>query len=379
MGWFIDKLVVHQDFPEGGLPLVGTHGVLRHDIATGDLVSKTVSSLQHEGSYSSSLQIRCTGSSITVAGNPSRFNRSDNLWGFTSLRECMQVYNQVLEHYGLPPLTPASGVWRSQTPDGKKARLITDGAIIRHIDWTRNHTVGQGKEYSFLRGASTLTIGRGLQPYLYPNGATVDWGSHKLKVKGEGSTYRYDKLYIKAEDLLTHRKKRLKNTTPAQAKYYDRLIEYCQDCGIVREEQSKKAPFLKKHGTLAFYGIAEEKDYLPYLVDIENAIKRLEVSHVNYETIAEQLIKKGVCKSTQSANATESYALKWLHGSPLDKSKSQYHVHRSRLLELGLDISMPHDTSRLPPQIRSSEVIDLQLAEVPSWYQMPQICHLKVA
>jgi hypothetical protein len=100
---------------------------------------------------------------------------------------------------------------------------------------------------------------------------------------------------------------------------------------------------------------------------------------MTYETIAEQLIKTGVCKSTQSANATESYALKWLHGSPLDKNKSQYHVHRSRLLELGLDISMPHDVSRLPPQIRSSEIIDLKLAVVPDWYQMPEIYHLKVA
>tara|TARA_R110002073_G_scaffold93196_1_gene217849 strand:+ start:1520 stop:2659 length:1140 start_codon:yes stop_codon:yes gene_type:complete len=379
MTWFIDKLVMHQDYPEGDLPVVGKHGILRHDIATGEKISDSVNSLQHEGSFSSSLQIRCTGSSVTVSGNPSRFNRSDNLWGFTTIEQCAQVYNQLLTEYGLPPFRRCTGVWHGQTPDGKKSRLITDGAIIRHIDWTRNHRVGQGRELAFLRGASTQTIGRGLQPYLYPNGATVDWGSHKLKVKGEGSTYRYDKLYIKAEDLIAHRAKRLKQASPRQIRYYERLIEHCKDCGIVREEQSKKASFLKKHGTLAFYGIAQEQDYLPYLNDIETALRRLEVSYMTYETIAERLIEEGICASTQSANATESYALKWLHGSPLDKSKSQYHVHRARLLELGVDISMPHDISRLPPQIRSHEVIDLKLAEVPDWYQMPKLTQLKAA
>lgn len=379
MDWFIDKLVMHQDYPEGGLPVVGKHGIVRHDIATGELVSDSVNSLHYEGSFSSSLQIRCTGFSVTVSGNPSRFNRSENLWGFTTIEQCAQVYNQILASHGLPPFKRCSGIWHAQTPDGKRSRLITDGATIRHVDWTRNHAVGQGREQAFLRGASTLTIARGLQPYLYPNGATVDWGSHKLKVKGEGSTYRYDKLYIKAEDLITHRAKRLKHASQEQIAYYDRLIEYCQDTGIVREEQSKKAPFLKKHGTLAFYGLTVESDFKPYLKDIETALQRLEVNHMSYETIAEQLLEKGICKSSQSANATESYALKWLHGTALDKSKSQYHVHRSRLLELGIDLAMPHDTSRLPPQIRSSEIIDLRAAVVPSWYQMPEICSLKAA
>jgi len=247
------------------------------------------------------------------------------------------------------------------------------------VDWTRNHRVGKGKEHSFLRGVSTLTIGRGLQPYLYPNGATVDWGNHKLKIKGEGSTYPYDKLYIKSEDLIAHRAKRLRQATHDEITYYDRLIEYCNDCGIVREEQSKKAPFLKKHGTLGFYGLTNEAEFMPYLNDIETAIKRLEVNHMTYETIAEQLIEKGVCKSSQSANATESYALKWLHGAAIDRRKSQYHVHRSRLLELGIDIAMPHDISRLPPQIRSNETIDFKLAEIPPWYRMPKIHELKAA
>lgn len=378
-GWFIDRLVIHQDYPEGGLPVVGNHGIIRHDIATGEKLSDTVNSLKHEGSFSSGLNIRCTGFSVTVEGNPSRFCRSENLWGFTTIEQCVQVYNSILAHHGLPPFRRCTGVWYAQSPDGKKVRKVTDGAVMRHIDWTRNHAVGQGREQSFLRGLSSQTIGRGLQPYLYPNGDTVDWGTHKLKVRGEGPTYRYDKMYNKAKDLITHRSKRLKHASQEETNYYDRVIQYCQDIGIVREEQSKKAPFLKKHGRLAFYGLCTELDFLPYLTDIETAIQRLEVNHMTYETIAEQLIAQGICNSTQSANATEAYYMKWLHGGNIDRSKRQYHVHRSRLLQIGADIAIPYDATRLPPQIRSSEVINLRSAPVPNWYRMPSICELRAA
>ena len=69
MNWLIDKLVMHQEYPEGGLPVVGKHGILRLDIATGEKISDSVNSPQHEGSFNSSLQIRCTGYSVTVSGN----------------------------------------------------------------------------------------------------------------------------------------------------------------------------------------------------------------------------------------------------------------------------------------------------------------------
>ena len=376
MTWFIDKMTMHQDYPQGGLPRVGKYGIVRHDISSGELVSDSISSLSHEASFSSSLQIRCTGDSVTVQGNPSRFNRLDNLFGFTTIEQCVQVYNQVLAGYGLPPFTPCTNIFHTQTSDNERSRLITDGAIIRHLDWTRNHMVGQGREHSYLRALSSLTIGRGLEPYLYPNGATVDWKSTRTSLRGKGSKFRYDKVYIKANDLKSHRGSRLKHASAEEVIYYDQLIEYCQDFGIVREEQSKKSPFLKKHN-LAYYGLCNEPDYLPHLMDIERAQSRLQVTDMTYETIADQLIDRCICKSRQSANSTEGYALKWLHGMHIDKSKSQYFEHRSRLLQLGIDISIQHDVTRSRLQVRSSDVIDLRLATPPDWYCMPQVYQLR--
>ena len=376
MTWFIDKMEMHQEYPEGGLPVVGKHGVLRRDIATGEVVSDSVSSFKHEGSYSSSIQIRSTGHSVTIIGNPSRFNRSENLFGFTTIEECTQVYNHILASHGLPPFTRCTKVFHSQTPENERSRLVTDGATIRHLDWTRNHMVGQGREYAYLKALSGQTISRSLEPHLYPNGATVDWKNPRTSLKGKGSGYRYDKVYIKAKDLKSHRNQRLKNASAEEVIYYDRLIEYCQDNGIVREEQSKKSPFLKKH-KLAYYGLCSEVDFLPHLMDIEMAQKRLEVIHMTYEQIAEQLIEQGICKSRQSANATEGYFLKWLHGVHIDKSKTQYFEHRNRLLQLGFDISIQHDGTIPRLQVRSSDVIDLRLATPPNWYRSAQVYQLR--
>ncbi|MEM1402246.1 MAG: phage/plasmid replication protein [Pseudomonadota bacterium] len=379
MTWFIDKLSMHQEYPEGGLKLIGKHGVLRYDLATGDRIADTVNSLPLEGSYSSVLTIRSNGSSVSVTGNPSRFNRLDNLFGFERLDDCVAVYNQILLSLDLPPFTKSTRVSFLQSADGTKAQSVSDGAIIRSLDWTRNWNVGQGNELAFLRGLASQTIGRGLLPHLYSNGYTVDWRSNKSQYQGRGSTYRYDKAYLKAQDLLTHRAKRLRYANQEDIDYYDRVIQYCQDHGIVREEQSKKAPWLKKHDTLAHYGRCDEADFLPYLNDIHSAIQRLEVQDMTYETIAEQLLEQGICKSTQAANSTESYYLKWLHGTDLDRSKSQYHVHRNRLLRLGIDISIPHDISRQSPQIKLGEVISVTPALMPHWYRQPSVRSLRAA
>ncbi|MVC43714.1 hypothetical protein D6V22_18935, partial [Vibrio cholerae] len=107
--------------------------------------------------------------------------------------------------------------------------LIGNGAEITLIDWTRNHTVGQGKEASFIRGMSSMQIGRGREPKLYPNGMTCNWG--------EASEWMMTKLYCKAFELREHLKKdkRKKNRVIAeQLEYLEKLIGYCEEQGVVR-------------------------------------------------------------------------------------------------------------------------------------------------
>ena len=364
--WFIDKLNVHQEH-QADLPLVGSEMVLRVDLQTGERVSEAPRSKQLEGSYSSKLEIRCNGDRVSVRGNPSRWHRSDNLFGFTRLSDCIAVYNRILQEHGLPPFTQATKFWYRQGEDGSRSQLVCDGALIDHIDFTRNFGVSRGKEQAFLRGLAGQAIGKGKEPYLYANGCTVDWY--------KGSTMLYKKVYVKAFDLIKHKAKRLKNCSEEEEGYYQRLIDWCNELGILREEHSFKAQWLRRK-KLCFYGMTEESDFAEYLNDIENAMNRFEVMKLDYETIADQLLENEIVNSRQAANATQCFAFKWLHGIPIERNR-QYYVHRPRLLQLGIDISVPYDVTKMPPQVRSNALIDVRSVEPPSWYRMPEVHTLR--
>lgn len=185
-------------------------------------------------------------------------------------------------------------------------------------------------------------------------------------------TYRYDKVYIKSFDLKKHRDERVsKGKSLEDSEYYDQLIDYCDSFGVVREEHSFKREFLRRKD-LCFYGLVSEADFRPFLEDLEKAMKRLEVTHTEYESIADQLIGEGVCKSRQSANSTQSVYLLWLHGQKI-KRNSQYYVHSARLKEIGIDIAVDFDVTRLPIQIRRQEIIDVKPLPVPDWYQTAKV------
>ena len=99
---------------------------------------------------------------------------------------------------------------------------------------------------------------------------------------------------------------------------------------------------------------------------------------MDYESIDDHLLEDGVVKSRQAANATQMFYLKWLHGQQLDRSKRQYRVHKQRLLEIGIDISIPLDIARSPIQLKEVEVIEVKPLSMPDWYIKPKKHHLKL-
>ncbi len=365
---FIDWLSVAQEHPEGGLPVVGREMVMRYDLQTGEVVRQAPNRKTVEGSYSSSLFIRCDGSRVSVEGNPSRWQRLDNLFGFQRFDDCIQVYNGILLEVGLPPFTPCRRVGWQQGPEDRTARRVSDGAIFKRVDWTRNLAVGEGNELPFLRALSSQSFGKGHRPYLYADGNTVDWG--------KGGTLWYQKVYSKAAELEITLKKLTKKLTQEEKEYLLRLIRYCREQGIVRDEREFKRAFLQRKN-LCFYGMTKESDFNDYLTDVDTMIERLEMSTVDYETIADQLLERGICKSRQSANATQAVVLAWLHGQRMPR-RSQYFEHKRRLRELGIDISVPYDASRAMPQLKRQRVIQVSTAVPPAWYVMPKAHRLRL-
>lgn len=367
--FFIDRFFIQQDHPEGGLPLVGRHVIERIDMETGEKTPPSVSQKILEGSFSTKLTIRCDGKRVRVEGNPSRWQRMDNLFGLQTLDECVDIYNNVLQRYGLPSFTKNTKIDYRQSHDGKKALLIGNGAEITGIDWTRNHSVGKGKESSFIRGISSMKIGRGRQPKLYPDGNTCNWG--------EGSTWMMTKLYNKAVELKRHllKEKRKKTSVPTdRLNYIEKLIDYCENQGVVREEHSLRQALLKRH-KLQFYGRVTEKDFHPHLQDIENSMKTIRINHSEYQSIAHQLLDAGAVNTIRQANTTMSYFSLWQHGTDLRDvlSDRQFYEHKARLKQIGIDISQQFDVSRMCPTLRRSELIEITALKVPDWYLKPMI------
>jgi II/X family phage/plasmid replication protein len=350
---------------------VGNELITAINLETGEPVRESPNMKRIEGSYSSNLLIRCDGFTITVEGNPSRWHRLDNLYGLRTFEEAIQIYNSILVDYGLPPFTKNTQLEWLQSEDGHRASRVGDGARFLRVDWTQNLEVGPDNQLPFIRALSSQSVGKGKPPLLYPNGQTVDWGRK--------STLWYLKAYSKAYELREHMtKSRTKHLKPEEIEYLEKLIHYCEQYGIVRTEKEFKSAFLKRKN-LCYYGITQEIDYLDYLTDIDDIVGTIEMATVNYETIADQLLEKNIVASRQAANATQGYALSWLHGMNLKKTmgRRQFYEHKRRLLSLGLDISHPCEVTRLPQITREREIV-VRPALPPSWYRMPEKPRLKL-
>lgn len=365
---------MQQIHPDGGLPLIGTHVIERLDLESGEALPPSVNQKRLEGSFSSKLNIRCDGFKVRVEGNPSRWQRMDNLFGLNTIDECVAIYNHILAKYDLPPFTKNTRLHHRQTPDKSSSSLVGDGAEITAIDWTQNFSVGKGKEASFIRGMASMQIGKGRKPHLFPNGQSCGWGY--------GSHWRIDVLYAKAYEIKEHLKKdkrKKDGVTQEQLEYIEKLISYCEDQGVVRQEHKLHQLLLKRHN-LQFYGLVSEHDFYTHLNDIENAMKTIQISHDEHISIAQQLLQAGAVDTVRKANTTMNYFTLWQSGTDLREvlNRSQYFEHKTRLKKIGIDIGQIFDVSRMCPTLRRSEIIDVRPLAVPSWYQHPIVAQSNI-
>lgn len=366
---FFDWLSVYQDH-EGALPVISDRHFLAIDTATGEDLGVTQPTLQHEGSYSTSINIRISGNRISVSGNPSRVNRQENLFGYATLEQCIQVYNNILASYGLPPFTKATKRWQGMSADGKKVRVMTDGAVFTEKHLTTNLATGYGNADDFLKALSTLPY-RHSVPRLHTNGKTVDW----LTKRGKGSTLIYPSVYNKAHELELHTLPKIKRSHGAESeeyRYLKRVIDLCEYNGVIRFEQKLKSAFLRRN-ELQFYGFEDVNKLRAVHEDFLKIHDKLQVDAMTFETITEQLISAGICDGTRAANTTTIYAIQWMHGHKFDFSRTQVRTHRARLRKLGIDIAIPCDISKFSlVTVTNARKIQVGQLVAPSWYKQPK-------
>ena len=379
---FIDWLTIYQDH-DVDLPVISDRFNLVVDTDSGEAITRTQPSVKHEGSYSTSIQIRVSGSRVTVSGNPSRFNRLENLFGFTSIEACVNVYNSILSSYGLPLFTKARRSTFRNTgdlkADAKTSAASLDvsynGATITELHITSNVSTGPDNARPFVRGLSSLPY-RHSVPRLHTNGNTVDW----LSKTGKASTLIYPSVYIKSAELALHalpKVKRKFGDKSSEFIYLQKVISYCAANGVVRFEQKLKSRFLRREG-LNKYGQVDMAKIQKLHKEFVSLPDSLSCQSESFESVADRLIAKGICANTHAANTSAMYVVKWMHGETFDLSKSAVKTHRARLRQLGIDIALPCDLTKFAlVNVKHSRDIHLSRLTAPDWYQAPKP-HLKL-
>ena len=363
LNWELDSDGVGVVLQE--LPIVCRHTFERCDTDTGQL-DVFRSPRQLEGSYSTKVQVLCDGQRVVVRGNPSKFCRLDNLFGYQSIDEAVTVFNVVLEQLGLPPFSKAT-FYRPLQNKEDLAAFTTDGAIFTRIDLTMNHSVGSASGVRpFIRAISSQSI-RGALGQLSSNGLTASWFA--------GSTRRYDKFYGKAAEMRAHWPKF--QLTEEDADYLNRLCAFVDSVGCVREEHELKYMKLKETGCRV-YGLFDEHKLNTLFFDAREMLSRVEVNVMSFDDVAERLLSKGIVDSPRTAARLQMLVHAWLNGQDMHSllpGKSAFYDARSKLLPLGFDIKSPCDVTRLMPRIQP---IQLMAMPVPDFYRRPTLADVSL-
>jgi hypothetical protein len=379
---FFDWLACYQDY-DIDLPVVSPTGYIHIDYTAPEqdrYKTPRQSRFTHEGSYSTSIQVHVKGRRICMSGNPSRFGRLDNLFGFDTLEQCFAVYNGILAELGLPPFTRCTkvGLIEAYQANGAvKLIPVVDGAVITTLHITTNIAVGGGNCIdTYIKAVSGLSYLR-RRGRLHPDGKTADW----LSLQGNAREL-YPSIYDKAYEMengkgcTLAKVKRQYGEHSEEYRYYAMLHQYCKQAGVARFEQKLNSPYLKKHN-LQYYGLSDYSHLNQIHGEFLQLDEKLKVTDMDTRTIAETLLENGIVENTRAANITADYAHQWMHGRKFDLAKSQVQCHRARLRKIGIDIAKPCNLHTFTPVIvkQVTEITKTEL-QAPDFYRFPN--HLRL-
>lgn len=334
---FCDWLSIYQVHFEG-VPLVNDGHVFSVDqegVVQWDVPSKLV----HRGSHDTSIRIRSDGHRVTLEGNIGRFDRADNLFGYT-VAECVQLANRLLATYGLPPFTDAPPM-QMVRKGGEDGGYQAVGSVITRVDLTCNWSTGSaGNVEQFIRYLQGFKSGR-QEPRSYKT-TGVAWG--------EGSKYWYAKVYDKAGEYLRQIGKKAKTHDAV-------LLDFMLNQGIARHEIELKSRYLKQHNLwrMSQWGKGMEERIYSLFNDVITG-----ATHVD--------------SFLEIPGRAGELAVAWRDGADLKKrlSTATYYRYRKELLKYNIDIAVPSNVTRLDSRVKV-DVITLSPAAVPSWYQLPKV------
>lgn len=317
-----------KKFSAGAIITVDEHG---------EIVSMVLKRERFEGSHESAVMLRSDGETVWFDGNVSKFNRKDNVFGFT-FAECLRRINEICDMVGLPHFT--EGERYLSNVNGNPGMRWT-GAKVTRLDITENFATGSRDNAShFMRFLQEQQASR-LKTGTYGDEETVDYG--------RGSRHVYFKLYNKAKEIRRHALK----TKNADDEYLNRLADWCDDVGLVRAELTLKARKLRDIGC-DYLGGFNMKHAEQEFVDKCGVFTRADAQVDDLPKLPASVL--GTLRM-------------WENGDDVSGklSRATFYRHRSALLPHGVDIAIKSSTTRLKMRTR---VIKLGPVAIPSWYEL---------
>lgn len=336
VGVFCDWLSIYQVHTCGNLPIV-RDGMVRFTDEDGQIKLDVVQKKVHKGSFETSLRISCDGNRVTLEGNVGRFDRPDNLFGYSVL-DCISIANRVLAALNLPPFTDPSPM-PLNGPYGSDKGFQAVGSIITRIDLTVNYSCGSASQApQMIRYLQSFRSGK-FEPRPYRT-TGVSWG--------EGSKWFYAKVYDKAADYVRHHSESSEQHDP-------RLYAFIKESGIVRHEITLKSRWLKQKGFWRF--------------SLWDQVMQSRVYAMFGDVIADSA---HVDEYLEIPGRAGELALAWRDGADLRTRLSQgtYYKYKKQLLKYGIDISIPANVTRLNTRL---EIIKLVPCQIPDWYALPRV------
>lgn len=284
------------------------------------------------GDFGSSVQISSDGHLVTFEGNPSRFNRPDNVHGLP-LDEAKSVVNQILLANGLPPFHGVNLKYR-QADKNRNHLVVTDGAVFSRIDMTTNVITGSPNNlHAFLQYQKTQTFPR-LEQRIYGNNT----------YHGKDSDSRQFLIYDKALDV---KNKLLRKATDSE--YLQKIYDFLHEQGVARLEMSYKRFLRKRHRR--FWNQANSANLTTqFLKDFNQMAKDIETP--DYGDMPTECLK--------------TLGLYMMGMDVKDVlSPNTYYKHKKILLSYGYDISN-QNIHLLQGKVK---IITLKPCELPQWYR----------
>ena len=367
MSVFIDWLSVSQEHAE--CPIWGSTRRVEFALDSGELHSEVVRGDQVQGSWDSGLHVRATGLRVEVSGNPSRWGRLDNLFGLSTMAQCIDVYNRVLKSLDLP-IFELRSICQPLAPLG--ADRMRDGPVISQVHVTRNLAVGRGGVAPYLDWLSAQSYGR--LPYNRTHATTVSAG-HVARRKHVS----YDKASEIREHSARWRRSRSSDKQDQKSEadsYLTQLADWCDEVGIVRDEVKLGRKYLPETG----YRYPEKwtEDTAAKLHSENSEISTMNAGAMsNYgHEVYERL--RSVGHTERQARSMANAAAGWLAGQDWSTGlgvRARQKYAKALRETCGLDLRRPANMRALATAVKPVvlEARELDVDEVPDWYRWPAV------